>query len=97
MHIQGDAENLLPHFRWLIEVENTQEIMCGDVLDTIARMFPEHVTEEYNSWTTHRKTGYARVYRQRARTPHVDSDEVPDGWVHPSTTWGERVIFHGLE
>ena len=107
MRIQGVAEDPLPHFPWLIEVENTRGITCGDVFDAIARKFVEYVPEEeYNSWTKHRKTVAARSYHQRVRTPAVDParpDEVPDGRGHHHDGlrridyMGAKVIFHGLE
>ena len=93
MYLQGVADDPLPHFPWLIEVETTQGITHFDVFDAITRTFLEHVTEEkYNSWTTHRKTGSARADHQRARTPRVDPDEVPDGYLHPSTHGGKGDI-----
>ena len=56
-------------------------------------MFLEYVTEEeYNSWTTHQKTGSARANHQRARTPRADPDEVPDGCLYPSTHGGKGDI-----
>lgn len=105
MHIQGVAEDPLPHFPWPIEVTNARGITCGDVFDAISKKLLEYVSEkEFNTWTKHRKVAAARAYHQRARKS-VDPPSMDDKALNARDGlrridyMGEKVIvvFHGLE